>query len=119
MYRKIIGLIGAMTAFVAPQAVRAQPAATPSATEVLNVQSYGDLLDPIPNAASVLRAIDSAPRPARVQKVQYYGQDHHHHHHHHHHNGYWGGYGYGNGYGYGHHHHHHHHHHNGYWGNGW
>lgn len=114
MYRKIIGLIGAITALAAPQAARALPAATPSATEVLKVQSYGDLLNPIPDALVLLRAIDAASAPMRVQKAQYYGD-----HHHHHHNQYGpdgGGYGYG----------YpppppppHHHHHNGYWGNGY
>ena len=59
-------------------------------------RSFAELLDPIPNASTLLKAadertgeIDSKP----VELAQYY---HHHHHHHHHH--------------YRHHHHHHHHH---------
>ncbi len=117
MDKKIVGLVGAVTALMAPGAAQAMPAATPSINEVLSVQSYADLLDPIPNARALLREANAAAaqKPARVEKTQYYG-----HHHHHHHNGYWdtpwGGYG--NGYGY-HHHHHHHHHHNGYYGDGY
>lgn len=113
MYKKIVGLIGAVTAFVAPHAAKAFTG-TPNSAEVLQVQSYADLLNPIPNAAEVLRTLDAAPSnaPARIEKTQYY---HHHHHHHHHHHNWWGWgappWGY-RPYYYHHHHHHHHHHHN-------
>lgn len=98
MDKKILGLVGAITALGAPQAVQAAPAANP--TDILKVESYADLLNPIPNAAQILMAVDSetSSQPARIDKVQY----HHHHHHHHHHwwrRRWW------------HHHHHHHHHH--------
>jgi hypothetical protein len=97
MEKKIAGLLGAV--------------------EVMRANSFAGLLEPIPNAASLLQAIDQS-EPAQtadwnVQLAQisidvggprrYY---HHHHHHHHH------------GYGrrvivvprFRHHHHHHHHH---------
>ncbi len=84
MDRKIVGVLGAVTALVAPQAVQATAIPAPSVTEVLSVQSYADLLDPVPNARALLRATDAAAasQPAGVKKVQYY--DYHHHHHHHH-----------------------------------
>ncbi len=53
-----------------------------SPTDIPAVQSYSDLLAPIPNAAEALRAdnIAKARQPrARLQLAQY----HHHHHHHH------------------------------------
>lgn len=106
MLKRIIGLIGAITALGAPQAVQAGPVAQPS-NEVLKVSSYAELLDPIPNAAVVLKAVNetsTTAAEARIEKVQW----HHHHHHwwrhrwyHHHHHHHW------------YHHHHHHHHH--YW----
>jgi G3E family GTPase len=65
-------------------------------------RSFAELLDPIPNAAGILRAESertqdegSTERPLVL--AQYY---HHHHHHHHHY-----------------HHHHHHHHH--WWRHHW
>lgn len=103
MDKKIAGLAGAMAVALAPVAAQALPLAP---SEVMQVKSYGDLLEPIPNAGLVLKALDTADsaRPAVVEKVQY----HHHHHHHalprvvrhllpHRH--------------YHHHHHHHHYHH--------
>lgn len=104
MDKKVLGLVGAITALGAPQAVQAAPAAHP--TDVLKVESYADLLDPIPNAAHVLMAVDRAnsSQPARIDNVQY----HHHHHHHHHH--WWRRFWH-------HHHHHHHHHHMSYFPN--
>jgi len=125
MEKKIAGLLGAMAALGTLSAAQATPA--PDPTEVLRANSYADLLEPIPNATSLLRAIDeSAPAPAageNVELAQYYY--HHHHHHHHHHHGFYGGYRYGGDYDeygprvivvpryrrYYHHHHHHHHHH--------
>jgi len=99
MDKKIVGLVGAIAAIAAPEAVQAMPATAANAGVILHVQSYVELLDPIPNAASLLSAVDSAPATdaLKVQKVQYY---HHHHHHHH-----WRRRHY---------HHHHHHHHRGY-----
>ncbi|UFZ01636.1 hypothetical protein LQG66_20155 [Bradyrhizobium ontarionense] len=119
MDKKIAGLLGAVAAVGALGT--AQASAAPAPTEVLKATSYADLLEPIPNAAKVLQALDEQAQPSAeptVQLAQFY---HHHHHHHHHHHGYGRGYGYGYGYGprvyvvpprrYYHHHHHHHHHH--------
>ena len=117
MDKKVVGLVGAVTALVVPEAAQALPANSPSISEVMNVQSYAELLDPVPNARALLREADAAAaQQPKVEKTQYYYG--HHHHHHHHHGYYYGGpYG-GYGYGYYHHHHHHHHHHHGYYG-GW
>jgi hypothetical protein len=121
MEKKIAGLLGAVAALGTLNAAQASPAPASNPSDVLRANSYAELLEPIPNAAKVLQALDEQA-PARstegdVKVAQWY---HHHHHHHHHHHGY--GYGYGYGYGprvyvvpprrwYHHHHHHHHHHH--------
>jgi guanyl-specific ribonuclease Sa len=123
MEKKIAGLLGAMATLGAFNAAQAAPTPSPAPTDVLRANSFADLLEPIPNAAALLQAVDeSRPAPSadeNVQLAQYY--------HHHHHHGYYRRYGYegyGNeGYGprvivvpryrryYDHHHHHHHHHH--------
>jgi hypothetical protein len=110
MEKKIAGLLGAVATLGAFGAAQAAPAPAPG--DVLRANSFTELLQPIPNAAALLRAVDES-RPdlsaeANVQLAQY----HHHHHHHHHawrryrpvvvvprHR---------------HHHHHHHHHHSHY-----
>ena len=115
MEKKIAGLLGAAAALGTFGA--AQAAAAPDPSPTLRASSFAELLQPIPNAAALLRAIDEQA-PAKtadgnVQVAQFY----HHHHHHHHHHGYYRGDDYG--YGprvivvprYRHHHHHHHHHH--------
>ena len=113
MEKKIAGLLGAVATLGAFGAAQA----TPAPGDVLKANSFAELLEPIPGAAALLRAVDeSQPRPSaddNVRLAQYY---HHHHHHHHHHNGYYRRYGpivvvprYR------HHHHHHHHHHNSYY----
>ncbi|HZV04629.1 MAG TPA: hypothetical protein VE999_06035 [Gemmataceae bacterium] len=100
MDKKIVGLMGAVTAtaLTAPQGAQAMPA---QPENIMQISSYAQLLDPIPNAAQVLQAVDSSAsqNPARIQKTQYYYHHHHHHHHHH----WWRHFFY--------HHHHHHHHH--------
>jgi hypothetical protein len=116
MDKKIAGLLGAAAALGTLNTAQAAPAPAPS--DMLRASSFADLLEPIPNAASLLQAIDEST-PAQsaddnVQLAQFY-----HHHHHHHHHGFYRGYNYG--YGprvivvpprrYRHHHHHHHHHH--------
>jgi hypothetical protein len=117
MDKKIAGLLGAVAALGSLNAAQAAPG--PDPTEVLQANSYAELLEPIANASALLRAVDQArPAPsadANVQVAQYY---HHHHHHHHHHAFYPRYY---DPYGpvvvvpryrrYYHHHHHHHHHH--------
>ncbi|HLX18141.1 MAG TPA: hypothetical protein VKS24_23370 [Bradyrhizobium sp.] len=111
MEKKIAGLLGAVATLGAFGAAQAAPAPAPG--DVMRANSFAELLEPIPNAAALLKAVDeSQPRPSaddNVRLAQYY----HHHHHHHHHNGYYRRYGpivvvpryrrY--------HHHHHHHHH--------
>jgi hypothetical protein len=95
--KKIAGLLGAVAALGTVSSGNAAPLSPPA--EVLQANSYADLLTPIPNAGVLLQAMDrqeGAGDTARVQLAQYH---HHHHHHHHHH------------YRRRHHHHHHHHHH--------
>ena len=119
MEKKIAGLLGAMATLGAFNGAEAAPAPSPAPTDILRANSFADLLEPIPNAAALLRAVDES-RPAQtadenVQLAQFY---HHHHHHHHHHHG-WRRYEYDElrivvvppRYRYRHHHHHHHHHH--------
>jgi hypothetical protein len=119
MDKKIAGLLGAVAALGSLHAAQAAPSLDP--TEVLQANSYAELLEPIPNASALLRAVDEArPAPsadANVELAQYYRHHHHHHHHHHHafYPRYYDPYGpvvvvprYRRYY---HHHHHHHHHH--------
>jgi hypothetical protein len=114
MDKKIAGLLGAVAALGTLGTSEAAPGPAPS--DVLRANSFADLLEPIPNAAALLQAVDeSSPAPpANVEMAQLVvvGRDHHHHHHHHH-----------NAYrrvvpriviGPRRHHHHHHHHHNHY-----
>jgi hypothetical protein len=56
MERKIAGVLGAVAALGAVNAAQAAPAPTPS--DVLKANSYAELLEPIPNAAATLRAVD-------------------------------------------------------------
>jgi hypothetical protein len=114
MDKKIAGLLGAVATLGAMNAAQAAPTAAPTPTDVMRANSFADLLEPIPNAAKVLQAIDenapAQPADPNIQLAQIViGVGHHHHHHHHH--------------AYRrapvivigprrHHHHHHHHHHN-------
>lgn len=124
MEKKIAGLLGA-----AALGTLSAAQAAPAPTDVLQANSYADLLQPIPNAAATLRAVNEQAPPqsadANVQLAQFYYHHHHHHHHHgfwhHHHHGYW----HHHHHHYGprvivvpprrYYHHHHHHHHHGYW----
>jgi hypothetical protein len=109
MDKKIAGLLGAAAALGAFNPAQAAPSPAPS--DVLRASSFADLLEPIPNAAALLQAVDeSAPvQPANIELAQLVVVGRHHHHHHHHH-----------AYrrapriviGPRRHHHHHHHHHN-------
>ncbi len=112
MEKRIAGLLGAVATLGAFNAAQAAP--TPSPTDVLRANSFAELLEPIPNAAAVLRAVDeSKPVPSADENVQLAQFYHHHHHHHHHHHGYRPGFRYGPVVvvpRYRHHHHHHHHH---------
>jgi hypothetical protein len=84
MEKKIAGLLGAMATLGAFNAAQAAPA--PAPTDVLRANSFADLLEPIPNAAALLQAVDeSAPAQSadeNVQLAQLYYPHHHHHHHH-------------------------------------
>jgi hypothetical protein len=95
MQKTITGLLGAVATLGALGVAQAAP--TPDPNEALKANSFAELLEPIPNATAVLKAMDEAPStPAaesNVQLAQYY---HHHHrywrryyHHHHHHHHYW------------------------------
>src|SRR5664279_5447 len=87
MDKKIAGLLGAVASLGAMNAVQAAPAPRPAPSDVLKANSFADLLEPIPNAAALLQAVDeSAPAPdANIQLAQVViGFGHHHHHHHHH-----------------------------------
>jgi hypothetical protein len=105
MDKKIAGLLGAaaaLTTMTTAQAGIAEPAQnTPAA-------SYRDLLDPVPDALSALKADDARVAAAKTQGGERVAQYYYHHHHHHH-----------RFYDrilprpYYHHHHHHHHHHHG------
>jgi hypothetical protein len=112
MEKKIAGLIGAVATLGAFGTAQAAPAPT----DVLRANSYAELLEPIPNAAHLLQAVDAAAPAAVGENVQL-AQFYHHHHHHHHHHSFYRRYEprvvvvprYRRNY-YHHHHHHHHHH---------
>ncbi len=134
MEKKIAGLLGAVAALGAFDAGQAAPMQVQPPSDILKANSFAELLEPIPNAAKLLKILDELrPGPSaepNVQPVQFY---HHHHHHHHHHSfyprygydGYYPQYGYGGvvvvpGYRrYYHHHHHHHHHHHSFYPRYW
>jgi len=100
-----MGLLGGASALALIGGGQASAAApVDEANGLVPARSFAELLDPIPNAANVLRAEDErAPNEASSgEKPLVVAQYHHHHHHHHHHH-------------YRHHHHHHHHRH---WWNG-
>jgi hypothetical protein len=109
MEKKIAGLLGAMATLGAFNAAQAAPTPTPAPSDVLRANSFAELLQPIPNAAALLKAVDESPNPSAEENVKL-AQYYHHHHHHHHHSAY-------RRYGpvvvvprYRRHHHHHHHH---------
>jgi hypothetical protein len=81
MDKKIAGLLGAVAALGGLNAAQAAPALDP--TEILRANSFAELLEPIPNAAELLRAVDAQPpAEAVVHEAQYYPYYRHHHHHH-------------------------------------
>jgi hypothetical protein len=89
MDKKIAGLLGVVGALATLDA--AQAAAAPEPTTQLAAQSYAALLEPIPNAAAALKAMDQAPDIRAMQVAanshhhhHHYRRRHHHHHHHHH-----------------------------------
>jgi G3E family GTPase len=107
--KTIIGLLGGASALALLGGAPASAASSPDEANVLRpARSFAELLDPIPNAASVLRIEDErtaadAPADEKPLVVAQYHHHHHHHPHHHYHH---------------HHHHHHHHYHHHYWWHG-
>ncbi|MBO0755717.1 MAG: hypothetical protein J2P54_07635 [Bradyrhizobiaceae bacterium] len=123
MDQKIVGIVGAVAGLASLDATQGAATAAPNPQGFSDAKSYAELLDPIPNALTRLRAADAAAASAAqtenagelsgVELAQYYYRHHHHHHHHHryfryyyhhhhhHHHHWW----------WRHHHHHHHHHH--------
>jgi hypothetical protein len=87
MEKKIAGLLGAVATLGALNAAQAAPSPSPAPSEVLRANSFADLLEPIPNAATLLQAVDeSAPGPSaneNMQVAQLVIRERHHHHHHH------------------------------------
>jgi G3E family GTPase len=120
MDKKIAGLLGAVAAVGTLNSAQASPTPASNPSEALRANSYAELLEPIPNAAKILQALDEqAPTKSADEGNVKLAQWYHHHHHHHHHHHWWG-------YGprvivvpprrrYYHHHHHHHHHHHWYY----
>jgi hypothetical protein len=110
MDKKLAGLLGAAAALTTMASAQA---ATPQQTEMAPATSYRDLLDPVPNALSQLKAEDAKRNETpktEVAQISVQVGHHHHHHHHHHHRGVV--VRLGPGHHHYHHHHHHHHHHN-------
>ncbi len=95
MDKSLAALIGAVGALAV--AGPAHAATSAALQNVMQANSYADLLKPIPNALALRQALAEAPpteQPAaaepEVMPVQYYRDRHHHHHHryrrrHHHH----------------------------------
>jgi hypothetical protein len=71
MDKTIVGLIGAISGLAALDAAQAAPIANPNATGLVPAQSFAELLDPIPNAVAVLRAVDE-----ETPNVQLVGSHH-------------------------------------------
>ena len=66
MDKKILGLVGAVSALAMMTAV--ETAQARQVTEVLNARSYAELLQPIPNAVALLMAADFDERDARKDR---------------------------------------------------
>gem|GEM_PF-4821998 len=107
MDKKLLGMLGGASALALVSGGPSSAATSQMEPPALQpAQSFGELLDPIPNALDVLAAEDEKPATVapQIQLVQWHHHHHHHHHmfyhhHHHHHHMFY------------HHHHHHHHHH--------
>jgi hypothetical protein len=92
---KIAGLIGAVAAVTS---LHGAQAAVPN-PDPMHANTYGELLDPIPNAVKLLIADDAASATKAAESKDFQVAYHHHHHHRYHRR---------------HRHHHHHHHHHSY-----
>src|SRR6476659_7628287 len=82
MDKKIVGLVGAISGLMSLSTAQAT-AVPPTETALPSAHSFGELLDPIPNAAALLRIADAAGRHTNPN-VKLVHDNHHHHHHHHH-----------------------------------
>ena len=115
MDRKTAGLLGAVVGLATMGSAQAANVPATNTAEALQASSYADLLSPVQDAVTLMKADDAlrarepAPVTGDVQDANYYyapgyvpAYHHHHHHHHHHHQAYR--------------HHHHHHHHSAYVG---
>jgi hypothetical protein len=115
MNKRISALLGAVSG-LALTAGQASAAPTPDISTIENPRSYSELLDPIPNALTILKASDAATEsgakapssPSSDPNVKLAYDHHHHHYHHHHHHHHYHHHHHHHHY---HHHHHHHHHH--------
>jgi hypothetical protein len=99
MDKSLASLIGAVGVMAVAAPSHAATNMAPALNEIMQVNSYADLLKPIPNAVAMKQAFDEAQssRAAEpeVLTVQYHHHHHHryyrrryyHHHHHHHHRG--------------------------------
>ena len=58
MDKKIASLVGAITSLASMHSAEASPAQ--NVTDIVSPRSYAELLKPIPNAAALLKAVDSA-----------------------------------------------------------
>ena len=97
MDKNVAALIGAVGALALAGPSHAAISAPVEPGDVMRVNSYADLLKPIPNAVALrqalaeARAAEAATAEPEVMTVQYYHHHHHHHHryhrryHHHHH----------------------------------
>jgi hypothetical protein len=104
--KTIMSLLGGASALALLGGYQASAASAPVQANLLQpARSFAELLDPIPNAESVLRAEvertsnDTSAQEKPMVEAQYYHHHHHHYHHHHYHHHHY------------HHHHYHHHHH--------
>src|ERR1700757_5518594 len=77
---KIAGLLGTMVTLGALNAAEAAPIPSPAPADVLRASSFADLLDPIPNAAALLQAVDeSGSVPTANENIQLHKYYHYHH----------------------------------------
>src|SRR3981189_1036562 len=83
MEKKIAGLLGAMATLGAFSGAQAAPTPSPAPTDVLRANSFADLLEPIPNAAALLRAVDESRPSSSADENAHLSQFYYHNHHHH------------------------------------
>jgi hypothetical protein len=103
-----MGLLGGASALALLGGGQASAAPIGDGNGLAPARSFAELLDPIPDAANVLRAEDEraaadaviGERPMVVAQYHHHHHHHYYHHHHHYHHHYY-------------HHHHHHYYHNG------